>query len=190
MAILLKRTHCRQPTDTYSSSHPLLVGSIKSNIGHSQYPAGVAGVIKTVQSIQNGVVPATLHMDSLTPQVDWSSGTVEVVNRARQWPDHPDRPRGAGVSAFGISGTNAHVILEQAPTEFPAVAPNPPPLPVTPWLLSAKSVSALAEQAARLHLFVEQHAEVDRTLSLTHWSPAGRRSTTVPWWSEPTVTSC
>jgi acyl transferase domain-containing protein len=158
-AVALQATYGKD----HSSSHPVLVGSIKSNIGHSQYAAGVAGVIKTVQSIRNGVVPATLHLDSLTPQMDWSAGTVDVVNRARPWPDQPGRPRRAGVSAFGISGTNAHVILEQAPTSSPAEAPTPPPLPVTPWVLSAKSASALAEQAARLHLFVEQHPEVDQT---------------------------
>jgi len=158
-AVALQATYGKD----HSSSHPILVGSIKSNIGHSQYAAGVAGVIKTVQSIRNGVVPATLHLDSLSPQVNWSAGTVAVVNRARPWPDQPGRPRRAGVSAFGISGTNAHVILEQAPTSSPAEAPTPPPLPVTPWVLSAKSASALAEQAARLHLFVEQHPEVNQT---------------------------
>ena len=150
---------------TYGNAHsvarPLLVGSVKSNIGHAQQAAGVAGVIKIVESIRQGVVPATLHLDSPTPQVDWSSGTIEVVGRARRWPEQTDRPRRAGVSAFGISGTNAHVIVEQAPAEFAAVEPARTRPPVMPWVLSAKSASALAEQAARLLRFAEQHPEVD-----------------------------
>ena len=145
----------------HSAARPLLVGSVKSNIGHAQYAAGVAGMIKAVQSIRHGVVPATLHLDSPTPQVDWSSGTIEVVGSARPWPDQTDRPRRAGVSAFGISGTNAHVILEQAPPEFATVKSAPKRPPVMPWVLSAKSASALAEQAARLRRFVEQHSDLD-----------------------------
>ena len=128
----------------HSAARPLLVGSVKSNIGHAQYAAGVAGVIKIVESIRNGVVPATLHLDSPTPQVDWSSGTIEVVSSACPWPDQTDRPRRAGVSSFGISGTNAHVILEQAPSELAAVKPARKRPPVMPWVLSAKSASALA----------------------------------------------
>jgi acyl transferase domain-containing protein/NADPH:quinone reductase-like Zn-dependent oxidoreductase/acyl carrier protein len=150
---------------TYGKAHsmarPLLVGSVKSNIGHAQWAAGVAGVIKIVQSIRNGVVPATLHLDSLTPQVDWSSRTIEVVGSARPWPDQIDRPRRAGVSGFGISGTNAHVILEQAPVESATAQSARKLPPVMPWVLSAKSAPALAEQAARLRRFVEQHSDLD-----------------------------
>ncbi len=153
---------------TYGKAHsperPLLVGSVKSNIGHTQYAAGAAGLIKTVQSIRNGVVSATLHLDSPTPQVDWSSGTVEVVASARPWPESPDqteRPRRAGISSFGLSGTNAHVILEQAPPESVRATSTRKPLPVTPWVLSAKSAPALAEQAARLRRFVEQRPDAD-----------------------------
>lgn len=144
-----------------SAARPLLVGSVKSNIGHTQWAAGIAGMIKVVQSIRNGVVPATLHLDALTPQVDWSSGTIEVAGRARPWPDQADRPRRAGVSAFGISGTNAHVILEQVPAEFATAKSAPRPQSVMPWVLSAKSASALAEQATRLERFVKQRADVD-----------------------------
>ena len=144
---------------THSAARPLLVGSVKSNIGHTQYAAGVAGMIKIVQSIRNGVVPATLHLDSPTPQVDWSSRTIEVVGGARPWPSQTDQPRRAGVSAFGISGTNVHVILEQAATEFVTVQPAPRRPLVVPWVLSAKSPSALAEQAARLQQFVEKRTD-------------------------------
>jgi acyl transferase domain-containing protein/NADPH:quinone reductase-like Zn-dependent oxidoreductase/nucleoside-diphosphate-sugar epimerase/acyl carrier protein len=146
---------------THSAARPLLIGSVKSNIGHTQFAAGVAGVIKIVQSIRKGIVPATLHLDSPTPQVDWSSGTIEVAGTARAWPDQTYRPRRAGVSAFGISGTNAHVILEQAPPEFAPVECAHEPPSVLPWVLSAKSASALAEQAVRLGQWVEQRTLAD-----------------------------
>jgi acyl transferase domain-containing protein len=145
----------------HSAARPLLVGSVKSNIGHAQHAAGVAGMIKAIQSIRHGMVPATLHVDSPTPQVDWSSGTIEVVGSACPWPDQTDRPRRAGVSGFGISGTNAHVILEQAPAEVATVRSVPKRPLVMPWMLAAKSASALTEQAARLRRFVEQHSELD-----------------------------
>jgi polyketide synthase 12 len=146
---------------TYGEGHsvtrPLLVGSIKSNIGHTQHAAGVAGMIKAIQSIRHGLVPATLRLDSPTPQVDWSSGTIKVVDSAYPWPDEPGRPRRTGVSSYGISGTNAHVILEQAPAAGTTVPHSSTRPPVMPWVLSAKSASALAEQAAGLRRFIEQH---------------------------------
>ena len=98
---------------TYGKAHsvarPLLVGSVKSNIGHTQYAAGVAGMIKAVQSIRNGVVPATLHLDSPTPQVDWSSGTIEVVGSACPWPDRRPTDR-------GVPGCRRSASAERTPT--------------------------------------------------------------------------
>ncbi|MBB5827724.1 acyl transferase domain-containing protein/acyl carrier protein [Micromonospora carbonacea subsp. aurantiaca] len=127
---------------------PLLLGSIKSNLGHTQAAAGVAGVIKLIQAMRHGVVPATLHVDAPSSKVDWSSGAVELVTESIPWPV-VDRPRRAAVSSFGISGTNAHVIVEQAePVE--AEGSGPVGLPVVPWLVSARSAEALAGQASRL----------------------------------------
>ncbi|HET6705074.1 type I polyketide synthase, partial [Amycolatopsis sp.] len=130
---------------------PLWLGSLKSNIGHAQAAAGVAGVIKMVQALRHEVLPPTLHVDKPTPEVDWSAGAVSLLTEARDWP-RTGRPRRAGVSAFGVSGTNAHLILEEAPSEEPVPTPE---VPVVPIVVSARSTTSLAGQAGRLAALAE-----------------------------------
>jgi acyl transferase domain-containing protein len=136
---------------------------VKSNLGHAQAAAGVAGVIKTVLALGEGIVPKTLHAETPASTVDWDSGAVELATEQRSWPS-VDRPRRAAVSAFGISGTNAHVILEQAPAAPANLADPANPAEseetgrvevsagtaLVPWILSAKTPESLHAQAARL----------------------------------------
>ncbi|MGI5341817.1 type I polyketide synthase [Streptomyces sp. CA-181903] len=130
-----------------AAERPLWLGSVKSNLGHTQAAAGVAGIIKMVMAMRHGVLPRTLHVDAPSSKVDWTAGAVELLTEARPWIS--DRARRAAVSSFGISGTNAHVILEEAPQEPPAPAPEAPTGPVL-WPLSATSPQALRAQARRL----------------------------------------
>ncbi|WP_426544325.1 type I polyketide synthase [Streptomyces sp. UG1] len=160
------------------AERPLWLGSVKSNIGHTQAAAGVAGVIKMVQAMRHGVLPKTLHAERPSPHVDWSAGAVSLLTDARPWPDS-GRPRRAAVSSFGISGTNAHAILEAAPPAAAEEGVNrtastaggeQPATPVgrsgaatggpVPWVLSAVSESALRAQAVRLRSFVAAQPEL------------------------------
>ncbi|MFG1778105.1 type I polyketide synthase [Micromonospora sp. NPDC049048] len=169
---------------------PLLLGSVKSNMGHAQAAAGVAGVIKMVLAMREGTVPASLHVDEPSPHIDWSAGDVELVTRSRPWPA-VDRPRRAAVSSFGISGTNAHVVVElpaDAPADAEAAdAPTPPAAgeereraagllaaDVVVWPVSARSASALAAQASRLARHLRAHPGL--APAAVGWSLAATRS--------------
>ncbi|MGA5291299.1 type I polyketide synthase [Streptomyces pseudogriseolus] len=141
------------------AERPLWLGSVKSNLGHTQAAAGVAGVIKMVEALRHGVVPATLHVDEPSSRVDWSTGGVRLVTERQEWPA-VDRPRRAGVSSFGLSGTNAHVILEQAPEETTGRAAEPGALPLIPWVVSGEGTDALRAQAARLLAYVRSDLDI------------------------------
>jgi polyketide synthase 12 len=171
-------TYGRRPADA-----PLWLGSIKSNIGHTGPAAGVAGVIKMVMAMRHGVLPQTLHVDEPTKGVDWEAGAVSLLTEAKPWP-HRDSPRRAAVSSFGVSGTNAHVILEQTPVESDFEQASLARIDAdrrvalvghssTPWLLSGRGRAALCAQATRLGERVAEDPELgsrDVALSLARRS--------------------
>jgi polyketide synthase 12 len=141
---------------------PLRLGSLKSNIGHTNAAAGVAGVIKMVQALRHERLPQTLHCEEPSPHVDWEAGAVELLRAPVDWPAG-ERARRAAVSSFGISGTNAHVILEEAPRveAAPAADGDGPGLAdgALPFVVSAGSAEALGAQAGRLAAFLDARPE-------------------------------
>lgn len=149
-----------RPTD-----RPLWLGSLKSNMTHTLAAAGVGGVIKMVESMRHGVVPPTLHSNQPNPFVDWSSAGLQLVTEAQPWPQH-NGPRRAGVSAFGISGVNVHVIVEEAPQQAVAVSEAradsvAAEAPIVPWVLTAKTAAALPMQGARLAAHLDENSGFD-----------------------------
>ncbi len=165
------------------ADQPLWLGSVKSNIGHTQTAAGVAGVVKMVLSLQHGVMPQTLHIDAPSTHVDWSAGAVSLLSEARDWPA-ADRPRCGGVSSFGVSGTNAHVIFQEyrpadsadgepaEPVEEPATT-GLVDAPVVVWPVSARSDRALSGQVSRLAAWA---SDQDCDPARVAWSLVGNRS--------------
>jgi acyl transferase domain-containing protein len=152
-----------------ADGHPLLLGSIKSNIGHTQAASGMAGVIKMVHAMRHGVLPRTLHVDAPSTKIDWDAGAVRLLTETTPWPD-TGRPRRAAVSSFGISGTNAHAILEQGPADPVDVpepeAPEPDATAATAWVLSGHTPEALRGQADQLRHDVGAHRPTDVAYSL------------------------
>ncbi|WP_330315484.1 type I polyketide synthase (plasmid) [Streptomyces sp. NBC_00523] len=148
---------------------PLRLGSLKSNIGHSQAAAGVGGVIKTVMALRHQLLPRTLHAENPTSHIDWSSGSVALLQEPVAWPRDPARPRRAGVSSFGISGTNAHVIVEEAPQEDERPAARDT---AVAWPLAARTPKALRDQAARLAAHL--HRTPTATVDVAHTLATGR----------------
>ncbi|WP_344571334.1 SDR family NAD(P)-dependent oxidoreductase, partial [Streptomyces fulvorobeus] len=170
--------------------HPLRLGSVKSNIGHTMAASGAAGVIKMIMALRHGLMPRSLHAGEPSHDVDWTTGAVELLDQPAQWPE-TGRARRAAVSSFGVSGTNAHVILEQAPA-LPETAPaDDSAVPaVIPWALSGRSAAALAEQRTRLLSFIERNPGV-RPVDIGHSLATGRsafeyRSVLLPGAPEPT----
>ncbi|MEU6083623.1 type I polyketide synthase, partial [Streptomyces sp. NPDC047108] len=169
-----------------TADRSLLIGSVKSNIGHTQTASGMAGVMKMVLAMRHGQVPGTLHVDAPSTHVDWSAGAVQVVTEPVEWPGSEGRVRRAGVSSFGISGTNAHVVLEEAPPVGPEVEPEPgatgdvvAPVFVAggpvPWVVSGRGGSGLAGQAGRLASYVGTAGADVRPVDVG-WSLAATRT--------------
>ncbi|WP_062216000.1 type I polyketide synthase [Streptomyces sp. NBRC 109706] len=156
-----------------SAERPLLLGSIKSNIGHTQAAAGVAGIIKMVMALRNEKLPRTLHADEPSSHVDWSAGAVSLLTDEQPWTPEPGRVRRAGISSFGISGTNAHTIIEEPPVAVPTVPASS--LPALPILLSATDEGSLRAQARRLHQHLAARA-VTTELPDIAWSLATGRA--------------
>ncbi len=142
-------------------ARPLLIGSVKTNIGHLESAAGVAGLIKVVLSLQHEVLPQNLHFENPSPLIPWDRLPVEVVDKSTPWQAN-GRPRRAGVSSFGFSGTNAHIVIEEAQAASAVAQLDSPPsgeLAVLP--LSARSAPALAALADRYGRWLDTHPDAD-----------------------------
>ncbi|MEY9988735.1 FkbH-like protein [Streptomyces sp. V4I8] len=170
--------------DSRPEGRPLYLGSLKSNIGHAQAASGVVGLIKVVQALHNESLPRTLHADTPSRHVDWADSGLHLLREEAAWPSSGERIRRAGVSAFGISGTNAHVIVEEAGTGAEAgagAAPEPTGEPAPGkrlFVLSGRSEAGLRGQAAALarHLAVADDSDTDAALADSSYTLARHRS--------------
>ncbi|WP_433683229.1 SDR family NAD(P)-dependent oxidoreductase [Nocardia sp. CA-119907] len=146
-----------------SPDDPLWLGSIKSNMGHTQAAAGVAGIVKTVLSMRHEMLPRTLNSEDPTEHVDWTEGNVRLLAESRPWPRRAT-PRRAGISSFGISGTNAHLIIEEPPIDEPNdSAPQRNKPLITPWVLSGRTEAAVPAMARRLSQYLTAYPDTDPT---------------------------
>ncbi|WP_143079256.1 type I polyketide synthase, partial [Streptomyces monashensis] len=162
------------------TDHPLYLGSSKSNIGHAQAAAGVAGVMKMVLALQHETLPKTLHADEPSPHIEWDTSGLRLLHQPQPWTHDTTRPRRAGISSFGLSGTNAHLILEEAPhqpqstpTPAQAIGPNTGASTenVFPIVLSGRDAHTVRTQARRWAAWWRQHPEIplDRVASTALW---------------------
>ncbi|MCP2256272.1 Ketoacyl-synthetase C-terminal extension, partial [Prauserella aidingensis] len=148
---------------------PLWLGSVKSNIGHTQAAAGVAGVIKSVLALRHGTLPRTLHVNEPNRHVDWTTGSVSLLTEPQPLPE-TERPRRIGVSSFGVSGTNAHLVVEQVPPALPepeTAGDEPRPRRAVPWVVSGHTADAVRAQAERLSRVEAEPVDVAHTLLTT-----------------------
>jgi acyl transferase domain-containing protein len=152
-----------------AADNPLVVGSVKTNLGHLESAAGVAGLLKVVLALDKEEIPAQLHFHSMNPQLDWGGAPVEIASKARPWL-RGEKKRFGGVSAFGFSGTNAHVVLEEAPAR--ETSWSEPGRPLHLLALSARSEMALRELATR---YAGQLTGIDAsTADICHTANTGR----------------
>ncbi|HEU5469529.1 MAG TPA: beta-ketoacyl synthase N-terminal-like domain-containing protein, partial [Actinophytocola sp.] len=139
------------------TNQPLYLGSAKSNLGHTQAAAGVVGVIKMVLALQHQTLPKTLHAEQPSPHIPWDDSGLHLLTQPQPWPHNDTRPRRAGVSSFGLSGTNGHLVLEEAPATEPAGAAVEGTFPL---VLSGRTEAAVRAQAGRWADWIAGHPQV------------------------------
>lgn len=156
--------------DKRKESGNLLIGSVKTNIGHLESASGIAGLIKTILALRHEEIPAHLHLKRINPRVPFDRMPFSVPTKKTAWP-RSEKPRTAGVSSFGFSGTNAHIVIEEPPPEKAAGAKDPS-LPNL-LTLSAKSEGALRQLAARYATFLNSETDAELT-EICYTANAGR----------------